>query len=437
MKRRLSVYLCILFYLHFNAPIYSESIEQEESLKINLAQSVDIALNNNLMLQRQAESNNIFKLRAQKSVTYLLPNFVAGSEYAYNSSIKVITVPNTPMELPTSKKNVLNTNVSFVQPITDLYKNSLKYKIAKEKFNISLLDSDLKKEFVIDLVSQSYFNLIRQKKIIELNKQNINTLEAYHKIAKDHYDAGIALARDYMKVQIEIDNARHRLFKEENRLNILNSQFKELLGVDLDDNVEITGEYTDNNIENSNLNELQDVALNNRSELKQLNKAIHIAKLNKKVEISEYIPHVNFFVSYANQVGSEFMPDNNILFGVNAQYDFWQWNRKYLSVKEQNSEIKTKELELKEQKRSIKIEVESQLNSVLESKDLIDVSKHTVNLSEENVRITNDRYNIGLALITDLLDDQTALLEAQVKLITSELEYQKSLIELNKVLGIL
>lgn len=409
--------------------------------KVGLNESIDIALNNNRDLLKQFEDNNVYRLRVFQNATQFLPTLNASYNFKLNTDVREVTIqmPGMPQPLSfhTNQRTEGTTTLTATQPLTDLYKISLNHRVSKENYNVSLLQTDLQKEDTINNVSKLYFNLLKEYEIIDYYKLNIKQLEEFHRVAEEKYKVGDALERDAFKIQIQVDNAKHDLFVEENNLKVLLTQFKNELGIGLNDKIEILKDYKEETLQNSPIEELQEIAFNNRPELEQAEKNIKISKLNKKLSLAEYIPQSSAYFAFSHIQGSGLYPPNNGVLGVNVSYDFWQWNKKGFAVKEQSAEVRKSMLDYENTKNNIAIDVETSLNSVTEAADSIKVSKSNVELATESLRITTNRYDVGLAIVLDLLDDQSNLLDAQIQYASSLYDYQTYIIDLKKTLGVL
>lgn len=405
--------------------------------KLDLQQAINIALGQNRTLLQSFEDNKIYKLRVKEEVTNFFPYIQVQNQFKYNANVKKLNIPGFPTDARPNTSIENDTSAAVVQPITDLFKTGINYKVARENYQISLLDTDLQEEITINDVASQYFDILKQYKIIELDKENIKKLESYYKVAHDRFDAGDALARDYLKIQVEIENAKHDLLTAKNKLTLLLYQFKDTLGVEMDQPIEIVENFKTEELQNKPIDELEAIALENRPDFKKQIREVTIARLNKNLKLLEYVPDVSFYTAYYHTKGSGLQTPNNLILGFDVTYNLWQWNQKYYNVKEKRSEIRKQELQLEELKNQVFLDIQGQLNTVTEAEDLIKVSKKNVEYSQESLRITTNRFEVGLALVIDLLDDQTNLLDSQVNLVSSELDYQKSLVDLKKTLGLL
>lgn len=426
-------------------PVYSEdkkinevpiTLNDSTPLEVDLDTAVNVALQHNRDILNKLEGNTIYKMEIHKSTAAMLPQAGVQLQYQLNSANRManLSIPGVGQLSFGSAKSQTNTTIGAYQPVMDLVKYAFDRKIAVENFNQSLANTTLTRQFVINDVSGAYFDIIKQQQIIDLNKQNIVALEGYYKVARDNFDNGNALSRDYLKIQYEIDDAKYTLLQDQNNLNILYYKLKDLLGIDLEKEINIKSNYQVDDYSQKPFDELKTIAYDNNQELKEQQIAVKIAKLNKKVAIADFLPSVDTYVGVYDLNGDGM---DNIIFGVNGKLLLWDWGSRYFEVKSKSAAIKQEELNLKNTENNIYIDIKTQLNSVNEAKTLIGVAKSNVVVSSESLRITENRFKYGLALIIDLLDDQTNKLDAEVNLVKAQLDYQKSLIELKKTLGIL
>lgn len=439
-KNTILLTLILLSLLVVIKPSFAEdkpvTLDTNAAKKIDLNEALGIALQQNRPLLEAKQDDKVYKYQLKEEFTNFLPTLGVTNDYQYNANVKQINIPGLGT-FSSSRANQNTTLISATQPIFDLYKTSLNYRIAKANYTISTLNTQLQTETTINDVSGFYLDIIKQKRLIELTKENLVRLKGYYDVAYNRYKEGDALSRDYMKIQIELDSSQHTLMVQNDELDMLILRFKNALALPLDENVELDEKFAEETLMKQSLAEMQQIALENRPEVEQINKTLYIAKLNKKLKYADYIPEANLVVSYGHYINSGFSSPNTVLLGVNLTYDFWKWGQKFWSVKEKGAEVDKVELQREDLKDQIFLDVKSQLNTTLESKDQIAVSGNNVVLAKESLRITTNRYAEGIALILDLLDDQTTYLQAQVDLVSAELDYQKNLIQLKKTLGIL
>ncbi len=70
-------------------------------------------------------------------------------------------------------------------------------------------------------------------------------------------------------------------------------------------------------------------------------------------------------------------------------------------------------------------------------KQQIEVARKAVDQAEESLRIVENRYKTGLTIITELLDIETAVKQAQLELVQSLYDYQLAWVDHRYAAGLL
>jgi outer membrane protein len=86
-------------------------------------------------------------------------------------------------------------------------------------------------------------------------------------------------------------------------------------------------------------------------------------------------------------------------------------------------------------KDNIVLEVNSNYLNLIQSKDKITVADESVRQAKENYRVTDETFKKGLALNSDLLDSEVALLQANTNYIQALVDYELAKAKLEKSIG--
>jgi outer membrane protein TolC len=84
----------------------------------------------------------------------------------------------------------------------------------------------------------------------------------------------------------------------------------------------------------------------------------------------------------------------------------------------------------------ITLEVTQNYLTLHQSRERIGVSQQTVKQAEENYRVTNEKFRLGVALNSDLLDAEASLLQAKWNYIQSLVDYELAQARLQKSIGL-
>jgi outer membrane protein len=122
-------------------------------------------------------------------------------------------------------------------------------------------------------------------------------------------------------------------------------------------------------------------------------------------------------------------------FGINLQWELWNWRRDASKV--QQATIEQEKLDLENQKlvndfkQQVK-EVYLYLQSLIQQSQLL---KQLIEQENERYRITQEKFQQGLMTSLDLNTAEHALTEAQLRLQENNISWQKYKIQLEFVCG--
>jgi len=180
------------------------------------------------------------------------------------------------------------------------------------------------------------------------------------------------------------------------------------------------------------------IALENRKDLKAIEDYAKIYDLEYKKSKWSFSPEVVTFANYK-------MNDTNLLgdsgkgFTVGAMVNFNIFNG--FMDKNKISEEKSKKMaidyKLIDKRNEIKSEVKDAYFSVLAAEKKIEAMKKSLEAAYSALNITENRFKEGLAKITDLLDREVDVKNAELSLYMAEYELIESKAKLYKVSGIL
>ena len=72
---------------------------------------------------------------------------------------------------------------------------------------------------------------------------------------------------------------------------------------------------------------------------------------------------------------------------------------------------------------------------MIQAKERIGVSRQAVHQAQENYRVTNEKFKLGVALNTDMLDAEVASLQAKTNFTQSLVDFQLAEARLEKSIG--
>ena len=109
---------------------------------------------------------------------------------------------------------------------------------------------------------------------------------------------------------------------------------------------------------------------------------------------------------------------------LSVKIPIFEWGANLKKVKKTKLDFKNAELELSKNSRLMTLEAQSALKNVYDGYQLIRTAEIGLKQAEENLRVTNNKYNVSMALLTDLLDAQSQWKQAKSNLIEAQTQYK-------------
>lgn len=230
---------------------------------------------------------------------------------------------------------------------------------------------------------QVYYDLIYAQDDLNLKKQSLARAEAQLKVAQAAFNVGTKAKTDVLQAEMGVAAAQAALASAESALEVARMNLNDFLGVDLDKKWKIVVENKQAAPVRMTLQKAQEEALSKRVELTRAEEELKLAELNV-----ELIEKYSALSTYQGRIAR-----NN---------------------------VETAKLAIEEQKRAISKEVAQayfNLNSALKA---IEYQKKAKDSAAESYRLTNLRYENGLATTLEVI-------QAEEELSNRENQYQRAI----------
>jgi len=298
-------------------------------------------------------------------------------------------------------------------------------KYAQESTNlltqVARLDADKDKDQITYDVINSYYGLYKVLQSQKVVEQNIAAIDQQLKQAQRFFDQGIVTKNDVLRFQLQKSNIQLSGLDLESNRKIINYNLDILLGLPETTQLKIDV-VNEANHTLAPLSNYIDTALNTRQEIKQLDLQNKYANVNIKSINSQRLPTVgaaaNFYYVDASgnplpSSGSYITP---ITVGVTASWNFGVlWTNKN---KEAEAKIQLDETVINKNVTTdnLKNEINRNYQNYKTAQDKITLLETAIAQATENNKILESKYQSNVASVTDRVDAQTLLYQAQINL---------------------
>jgi hypothetical protein len=248
-------------------------------------------------------------------------------------------------------------------------------------------------------VQQAYYNLLHAQADLELKKQSLNRAQTQLKVAKAAFDVGTKAKTDILQAEMGVAGAQAALAAAENTLEINGMKFNEIIGVDVNKKWKLTPENKQIAAPAMNLQQAQEQALKQRHEIVQKEGELELANTT-----------------------------------VNVLED-WSMQATYNGRIAKNNVEKAK-LAIEEQNRQIKTEVAEAYLNLNAARVAIDFRKKAMEAAAESYRLTNLRFENGLATTLEVIQAEEELAEKENQHLEAIRNYNLAVVNFENALGV-
>lgn len=410
--------------------------------KLTLNDAINIALRNNYQIIISRNESEIAGNNLSIGNAGFLPTIdvSAGKNYSINNSDKTYQNGNV-SKVDGAEATVFSANASLDWTLFDGLRMFTSYEQLTQLKQMSdaILRADIEK--VVYSVMTNYYMLVRQKNIIQVNKENLELSKERLRIINEKYNVGSASRLDVLNAQVDFNGDYTALAKQEELYYGLKVELNELLArdknidFDVDDRLDLTNTLPPDSLKNR--------MLEYNPELLAAEQNIKVMNLNSRIFTSEYYPRIGFSADY-NYINSKdnagFLArniNNGFTLGLNISMNLFDGAN--TSRKIQNSKVAelSAQTEYERIKSALLAQFYKSYHLYKKNIEIVAYESLNIEIARENFNISQEKLKLGTFSQLEFREAQKNFVAAQSRLIQSKSEAKLNEIELLRLCGLL
>jgi outer membrane protein len=320
-------------------------------------------------------------------------------------------------------------------------------------------------EELIFNVSSAFYTILGQRPVIESLQFSIRALTRQTQRASDMMRVGKAAKVEVLRTEVRIADVEQRLVREQTVLEIQRRALTTLMGVDgRGGPAQIQGDLKMNRSA-PDLNGALAMAYAERSDYKAARASVDALAWKVAAARAARWPSLSLAGTYGTRAaagvtdnaaafinrfirtppplgqGTTFnspgvstsLPVGNI--GVVAEYPIFDGGRITAQISEQESRLASAQANLRKLWLQIRLDVETAMLNVDSARKRVQATQKAIEQSKESFRIETEKYDLGKGSITDVLDAQSAMLDADTNHYRALADYNIALAQLGLATG--
>ena len=402
-------YLILTFCFLTNLVAFAQ--ENKDSL-LTLDQCVEMALQNNK--KAQTSRNNIeaaINLKREAFTKYFPEIAAMGMAFWANHDILQYNLLDI-IELGIIKRG----KVAGVQALQPVFTGGLIVngnKLAGVGEEVAKLRHQQTENELRLTTENLFWKLNTLKSSMNVLNTAVNFLDTLESQVKVMVDAGLITRNDLLKVQLKRNNYKAEKVDLENGILLVKMLLSQYVGLGTSGNIEIAVQLPSQippypyDIYTSTEN-----ALAATPDYQLLLKNVEAKKLEKRMEVGSNLPSVAVGAGwYYHDLLKQNHNFGALQLAVNVPLTGW-WSGAY-AIKRRNLELTNAKNELEDLSQQLQIEMQDKWNNLIAAHRKMEIEKEGIQQSEENLYLNKMYYEAGMCTLSDLLEAQTSLKEAE------------------------
>lgn len=361
-------------------------------------------------------SNMAYGMTALGNQLASINNALVENNQIIDYDMPTIPLSKMPAEnIDALKDNTIKWEVNLMQPIWLGGKVGTAIKIADIYQDMSQKQLELEQIKIVRDVKKSFYTVLGLKESLRVMKivkddalKNLDNIMLMQ-------EQGLVSEFDLVKATVRVKSLDPKIEQIKNGLTISKNALKIKLGMNLYEDLELLGEFSEKmEVDTNNYDYLVE---NNRLELKLLDNKIKILKENRQIAKSDYYPNIMAVGNYSfhsknDDYGDTFEKNYGVHalnLGLSASISLYQGGETRAKVDKAAVEIKKAKHKKSKIQKQLQLEAEKYYNNIKEARKEIYLQKQIITQSQKALKIANVRYNNGLGTQLEVLDAQASL----------------------------
>ena len=347
----------------------------------------------------------------------------------------------------TDTRNMFAASVMLTQPLFMGGSLIAMNKMADLNEDMASNSADATRQATLYNIDKAYWTVVSLKHKKRLAESYLELVRKLDSDVGKMIREGVATRADGLKVGVKVNEAEMTLTQVDNGLALAKMLLCQLCGMDVNEDITLADE---DNKELATAAEAMEADMDShnimvsesRPELRVLQNAVDISKQIVNVAKAGHLPKVMLTGGYMttnpnvyNGFQRRFAGTWNI--GVMVSVPVWNWNDVTYKVRAAKNQAMIAELELNDVREKVELQVSQGNFRVNEAAKKLRLADASTKRAEENLRCANLGFREGVMQSTEVMEAQTAWLQAQSQRIDAEIDVKLSRVNLKKALGTL
>jgi outer membrane protein TolC len=336
----------------------------------------------------------------------------------------------------TQDKNFSNNlYLSLEQPIFTYNRQKLALQEVELDLENAALNYNIRELELEKLVAQSFYTAYQSKMSLEVAKEDSLNRQRSYQIIKNKVDAGIAAKEELYQAELDLTTSQSTLQNERVQLQNTLDELKRVLGMDIYDEIDVSGEITQQTVI-ADLEHALAHGLAHRMELRQRDIDLAISRNNvvRSAATNEFKGNISLsfgVIGQDEQLNQVYeTPTRNQRALLSFELPIYDWGERSSRIKAAEASVDQSQITSVDEQKRIQIGIRSAYRNLNNQVLQIDLARQNVKSAQLTYDINLERYENGDLTSMDLNLVQNQLSQRKIGLVNAMINYKLALLDL-------
>ncbi len=284
----------------------------------------------------------------------------------------------------------------------------------------------------------TYYSVSLAREAHRASQVALESAAAIHAQARSRVESGLAVEADLLRSQAHLAAARQREIQARSHLETARAALNRIMGQPLDSPLGETAPLAPAALPLPTEESLAAEQLARRPDYQAKLAEMRLAELEVRNGRGEFLPVVGAFASW--EMDNPSLKDyggNNWTAGVSLRWNLFAGGADAARLQAARHRLEQRQRELRALESAMALELRASLLQAKAAEEQVDVTRAAQAQAEEGLRILKNRYDAGLATMTDLLSAETARAAARTAFAEAVYHHRISFAGLESAAGLL
>jgi outer membrane protein len=410
--------------------MWSNGLAQQPAApsSLTIQQAVQIALEKNPVRKAAIAETKVAAADIREARSFLMPHFtfsetaMRGNDPVYVFGSKLRQDRFTTHDFALNELNTpapfgdFATRFSGTWTLFDSFVSWRGINRARQMNEAAAHELDRTDQETVFRVISAFNQVLLARMHLDVAEQAGKTAQAIVDRSQARFDTGVVVEADLLTAKVRLAARQQELIRSQNDLELAGAQLNTAMGMPAESSYEPIQTASERLLPVPVLADLEKEAMTTRPDLQQVDPQQAAQHQSVAIAKSSFGPRLNAFAGWEldNPTFLAGGGGNNWVGGIELQIDIFQGGARRAELSRQRA-LQEKLAAMKQAASDgVRLEVRRAYYEVEASRQQVEVARTAIAQALESLRMNQDRYNSGLATITDLLGADEAARRSQM-----------------------